>query len=881
MATDLGNMRCADAEGVESSAWPAEPGAIERCDDEPMETAQFAIPALPPRLVDRSEVLDCFDLGAALTVVQALPGYGKSTAVARLAHRQLARDWRVAWLDLDSTDRPAIDGVRSMVERSDAPVLLVLDNLGRTGDDALVDEIVSLLEEWPGLRVVVCTSSTHPITVKALHRSVDVKVVRGGQLAIARHRLVEFAEAWGHHLDPARAEALHELTAGWPMVTRLILADSAPQYDPFAFDLAREFLTGVVAPHVMGSERVRLAARLAVPEVLTEGFVRALLSPVLTSGEATPLEIVEELESSGALERVTDGGWERRWRFAPVIRRGLLAILESRLAGDLVECHRIVAEMHLESGERALYGRAMVHARAAKAWDVLARLWVANGPLPGLDFSAETVNAFVDIPHSVLDHSPVLAQASAVLSLFARGDDPDPRDLLHATTVGAGPALADLGALSSANEAAVMGAAAMVLLRSEGRLDQAAAFGNRLVVEIESRRRRGDVVNSVSEMWLLLQRGVTELHSGRLENALTMAAKAFHSRPRNVIDPIAARAAGYLSMVHAVRGAVEDSRRWQDLHRSGSGSESWLDRLIGIPGRIARAVLALEQLDRETVDSELGGFGGEIPEVATWAFITHAAVRRSLLFGHPRRRLIQLDHLQHRHALELSQQGIAAQIFSRARADLLLSVNELNRAARYMGQVGPESAWLQSPLARLHLIAGNNTEARRVASAGGWNSQIAFRDRLELFAIDAVAALRAGDVKDAAESFAHAHGLGSKLGMLEFRATMPRDEHLQLMNLIGAGLDPEESARLERVRIVYPGRADLVVLTPREHAVLKQMKSHDSVQAVAEALTVSVNTVKKQRVSIYAKLGVHERSDALSRAYRLGLLDDDAPSSGS
>jgi LuxR family maltose regulon positive regulatory protein len=62
-------------------------------------------------------------------------------------------------------------------------------------------------------------------------------------------------------------------------------------------------------------------------------------------------------------------------------------------------------------------------------------------------------------------------------------------------------------------------------------------------------------------------------------------------------------------------------------------------------------------------------------------------------------------------------------------------------------------------------------------------------------------------------------------------------------------------------------------LTTAELRVLGYLPTHLSFQAMAEKLFVSRNTVKTQAISIYRKLGVSSRGDAVARARELNLLE--------
>ena len=62
-------------------------------------------------------------------------------------------------------------------------------------------------------------------------------------------------------------------------------------------------------------------------------------------------------------------------------------------------------------------------------------------------------------------------------------------------------------------------------------------------------------------------------------------------------------------------------------------------------------------------------------------------------------------------------------------------------------------------------------------------------------------------------------------------------------------------------------------LTIAERRVLEQLPTHQSLREIAELFFVSRNTVKTQTISVYRKLGVSNRSDAVVRARELGLLE--------
>jgi LuxR family maltose regulon positive regulatory protein len=67
-------------------------------------------------------------------------------------------------------------------------------------------------------------------------------------------------------------------------------------------------------------------------------------------------------------------------------------------------------------------------------------------------------------------------------------------------------------------------------------------------------------------------------------------------------------------------------------------------------------------------------------------------------------------------------------------------------------------------------------------------------------------------------------------------------------------------------------------LTRAELRLLPLLSTHLSFREIGERLFVSRNTIKTQAISVYRKLGVSSRSDAIARASELGLVDAGAAS---
>jgi len=90
----------------------------------------------------------------------------------------------------------------------------------------------------------------------------------------------------------------------------------------------------------------------------------------------------------------------------------------------------------------------------------------------------------------------------------------------------------------------------------------------------------------------------------------------------------------------------------------------------------------------------------------------------------------------------------------------------------------------------------------------------------------------------------------------------------ELLSALGATLS-HASAELGKV----PHTPTLIEpLSERELEVLRLLTTRLSTPEIAEELVISVNTVRSHIKSIYSKLNVHRRMEAVQRAKELGLL---------
>jgi LuxR family maltose regulon positive regulatory protein len=118
---------------------------------------------------------------------------------------------------------------------------------------------------------------------------------------------------------------------------------------------------------------------------------------------------------------------------------------------------------------------------------------------------------------------------------------------------------------------------------------------------------------------------------------------------------------------------------------------------------------------------------------------------------------------------------------------------------------------------------------------------------------------------------------------LEDRAgatTLLREAKQVLRHRPALGTAVERAEQLQRLVAAapMPDEGWASTLTTAELRLLPLLTTHFSFREIAERLYVSRNTVKTQAISIYRKLDASSRSEAVTRAIQLGLVD--APVSG-
>jgi LuxR family maltose regulon positive regulatory protein len=218
-----------------------------------------------------------------------------------------------------------------------------------------------------------------------------------------------------------------------------------------------------------------------------------------------------------------------------------------------------------------------------------------------------------------------------------------------------------------------------------------------------------------------------------------------------------------------------------------------------------------------------------------------------------------------------------------------LKLGETQRVEQALAELTEEEkqiggGQLRLPLAALHLARGN-PQAASVALAPLLDGTArVFHNNWLIVALllEAIARNALGDPASGARALERALDLAEPDGILTPYLLYPAPDLLERHRgrrtahaaLISAILDrlTQTAARpkyMQHTQLREP-------LSETETRVLRYLPTNLSAPEIAEELHVSVHTVKTHLKHVYAKLSVHERSDAIKVARQLGLL---APSS--
>ncbi|MFI8339384.1 LuxR C-terminal-related transcriptional regulator [Streptomyces sp. NPDC085639] len=876
---------------------------------DPMLTARFTPPAVPELLVHRPELLGRLAAGARgpLTLVNGPAGSGKTVLAAHwAAGRRAPRP--PMWLTVEPDDAPGAfwayvlealhrggvtlppevgmptraEGVtRSFLVRlaeglaaSPQPAVLVLDQFDTARPPATAEGLDFVLRHAAGGLRIVLTSRSDPLLPLHRYRA-------AGEIVEIRHADLRFthedAEALlsEHRLDVSQAgiRRLMERTEGWAAGVRLCALAMQRSADPEAF--LRQFaadrttIAGYLLTEVLDAQPPPTQDLLL--RVCVTDRIHPDLADALTGRDDGARTLAGLARDNAFLEQVDASAW---YRLHPLFAEVLRAHLRQRCPGLEPRLHGRAARWLARTGRLT---EAVLQGAAAGDWPFAAAQLVDNLALGRLLTGLEADRlgrAFDGMPPGTAGAAPALVAAAC---RTAAQDPAGCEDALRR---------ADTALTDSSGPAARLGRALLGVLagRAAGDLaaaERAAEDADRLLGELPPA-----LLAARPELRALLSAhlGGAELGAGHLERAgATLKAAVAACGPPGAehagTEHPLCEALGSLAMVELLRGrlrrAAEHARACLAVaERSALPPE----RRAGVD-HLVLAGVAVEQDDLPAARHHLdlaAAATGVRPDPATAARAAVIGARIALAEGDGDAALAALHavavaRLSDRVVAELA---VAESAVHLGRGDAEAALQVLDAAAAD----GPERAVAR---ARALLALGRGACAAQalegVPAAGDDGAALATPVRAHASLLRAQLAEAAGDAEEARRRLAEALALARPEELRRMfvesgpwmRRVLDRDPASARLHGWLTPAAPVRTARAARAdgqpRVVEP-------LSAREVEVLRKAAEMLSTEEMAAELFVSANTVKTHLKSIYRKLCVTRRSDAVHRAQDLGML---------
>jgi LuxR family transcriptional regulator, maltose regulon positive regulatory protein len=839
-----------------------------------------------------------------VTIITAPAGSGKTVACAGWAAAK-ARSRRIAWLSLDEGDReparfwacmtaalvaggttavsPLVPrqgneadddlpaGLVHTMRRMPGSVVLVLDDVHVLAGSEVLPGLALLIHHAPAaLRLVLSGRSLPDLHVARMRVAGTLSEIRAADLACTAEEAEGYFAALGLAVSAAEREQLLGSMAGWmagPRLAALIaardgaLSAGAIGADPIVADYLRD---EVLDQQPAGIRRFLRCTSVA--ERLTGGFADWL------TGERGGARILDQLSRTGSfVSRDAQG----KYRYHPLLRQVLLGELRGSLPAEVPGLLGRAARWYTRDGD-------VIEA---------VRCWAETGDWERASLALTEAGLAGVLPDRIGELETVLGLFPAV----RRGADPAVAAALGAARLCRGdPASAD----------AYLGLAAAGL---DDRLQ------NRLVIELWlamlRAARRPDALPSCWAMaeqahvsaakqaehqaagllWLTL--GTALLRRWEITAARRALASARQQLTAAGATRMGERALGWTAVTEVLYGDLGAAAGIIGQLRGQVPP----DPAAGFLAAIAAAHLAIEHDD---LDAAARLLGEADPGAVSWlpgepdarSLLTLARVRAAVAEGDAAvarnaardaaRDAARLD----RDARDARDAGGARGLVPCALdADIALLAGDQKLATAALSRAdGTARADQLAARARLLLALGDPAGALEAARRCASDQDVTLRDRITALVAATLASRRLGADHEAAALLEEALALAEPHRAYRPFLDLGGDVHSAIAILV-APASPAAgfAARVREHLISRPlarppdavaGGRESPALTASELAVLRLLRSHLTNQEIADALYLSVNTVKTHLRAVYHKLGVSSRRQAVDRGRRLHML---------
>jgi LuxR family transcriptional regulator, maltose regulon positive regulatory protein len=838
---------------------------------------------------------------APVTLVCGPAGAGKTTLLSSWAASLGAAGDGLAWLSLDRHDRqdgglwagilaallatgrfpassrlhhlrgpprevaPAfVEVLAEQIAGIGEPLWLVLDDLHVLEHEDVFASLQLLVGCQPSaLRLVLSSRTDPPVGLPRLRLEGRLRELRAAELAFTLEETARLLRNQGITVSDASVRLLHARTEGWAAGIRIATLALAVSDDPGGL-IARfsgddHAVADYFASEVLAALPARTRAFLLDTSICSTVDVE--LAWRLTEREDAAA-VLDSLERQN-LFTTRSGRGRDRYRYHELLRTYLAAELRRTSPREQRHLHTVTADWLVTQDEPM---HAMSHLLRAERVDRLVELASEHGLAAILDGRAERIAAILARLDVASRKVPELALLAAVAAIEL--DDLDTADRwlaeIDVERVATGPdqALATLAAAAAVARARYTTSVVDALRQLEA--TDVDAAGSRAL-----------------ELFALHQRGTARCYTGAYEPAVADLTRAADLARADGRDAIRVACLSILAGAYLGLGRTTELRRCAAEAIELAERRGWARSRLTAHAHIMAACAADIQGDRAGVETHaelaLASLGRHIqPDVELAAhslqFILAAHGRQPYEALQAYRATFQrLAHAQ----LPPVVLATAAPLIVR----ICLALGERAWARDFADAASAHAPEPGEPAllrALLLIDAGKNDAARRTLEP-----IVQGHTRCHLLTTEVRAQLLVAELDHLKGRAASAHE--QLLAALDLAAplslTRPFRERPMLLDLLEAaqgrfGHHEPFVADLLATTLppATPADDDARRLTQKEVAVLRDLPSPLTLTEIADARGVSVNTIKTHLRSIYRKLDVSARRDAIQAARRRGLL---------
>jgi LuxR family transcriptional regulator, maltose regulon positive regulatory protein len=875
---------------------------------------------LRPRLIERLDagLLAQSGFPPALTLISAPAGFGKTTLLA---------EWvtsfpdRAAWLSLDKGDNEqarfwtyliaALQTLHAGLGQDALPLLqapqqpptrtivtivlndvvalsqgavLVLDDYHLISDPAIHEGMAFLLENLPPqMHVVISTRADPPLPIHRLRARGQLTELRSGDLRFNAEEAAEFLNAaMGLTLTREDVEVLEARTEGWIVGLQLAALSLQGRAD------AHEFITAFSGGHhyvleYLTQEVVRRQPEPVQRFLMQTSILDRLYGPLcdaVTGGDEGEAMLAHLRQSNLFILPLDD---EHRWHRYHHLFADLLGNLLRKAwpPESIRELHLRACDWYERNGRTA---EAVNHALVAADFQRTARLIEDNSLAMVSRGELATLLRWIDaLPEDVALSRPWLCIHQAwPLTLAGRADAAEP--LLRQIEQQVPPQDLDSEGQEILGHVAAMRAMAAMM---RGDMPQA----------IELAHRAGELLpadNVIPRNTTLYTLASAYQAQGEVERAERIQADVLKLGRAANNAWMVVRTLCDLADLQMIQGQLQ---RAADLcYEALQQAEERGARQLGIGGYALVQLGEIFYKRNDLVaahDHALKGAnlmqGWERPYEIVRGYTTLATILQAQDDADgARQALEQAEAIRSQH----SNYPKLSSLVRSCQVRLCLAEEGPEEAARLatamqLGQAGALVFREQEQLVLARVLVAqqrwNEVLPLLVRLAGEAEAGNRFGRLIEILALQAMVQQAQGDTGGALAALEKALAMGEPEGQVRIFVEQGAPMAALLQQAAAHSIAPDyvssllvafEAEGIEIVPVPTPPETSPLVepLTPRELEVLHLLGEGCSNRDIAEALVITLNTVKKYTGNIYGKLGVHSRTQAVVRAQELGLL---------